>query len=95
MDAIVVGLEKTYGRDVRALDGMTFAVPEGQVFGLLGPNGAGKSTTGRVLVTLTKAVAAFAGAGQIEGNGFVGADVTVDIRGRLEPGTVVDTPFVG
>ncbi|HZO49863.1 MAG TPA: ATP-binding cassette domain-containing protein [Gaiellaceae bacterium] len=55
MDAIVVdGLEKTYGRDVRALDGMTFAVPEGQVFGLLGPNGAGKSTTVRILVTLTR-----------------------------------------
>jgi ABC-2 type transport system ATP-binding protein len=55
MDAIVVdGLEKTYGKGVRALDGMTFAVPEGQVFGLLGPNGAGKSTTVRILVTLTR-----------------------------------------
>jgi ABC-2 type transport system ATP-binding protein len=56
VDAIVVdGLEKTYGKDVRALDGMTFAVPEGEVFGLLGPNGAGKSTTVKVLVTLTRA----------------------------------------
>lgn len=56
MDAIVVdALEKTYGKSTRALDGMTFAVPEGQVFGLLGPNGAGKSTTVRVLVTLTSA----------------------------------------
>jgi ABC-2 type transport system ATP-binding protein len=55
MDAIVVdGLEKVYGKDVRALDGMTFAVPEGEVFGLLGPNGAGKSTTVKVLVTLTQ-----------------------------------------
>ena len=55
MDAIVVdALEKTYGKDVRALDGMSFSVPEGQVFGLLGPNGAGKSTTVRTLVTLTK-----------------------------------------
>ena len=54
MDAIVVdGLEKTYGKETRALDGITFSVPEGQVFGLLGPNGAGKSTTVRVLVTLT------------------------------------------
>jgi len=41
MDAIAVaGLAKTYGKDVRALDDMTFVVPEGQVFGLLGPNGA-------------------------------------------------------
>jgi ABC-2 type transport system ATP-binding protein len=56
MDAIVVDrLEKTYGKDVRALDGMTFSVPAGQVFGLLGPNGAGKSTTVRILVTLSTA----------------------------------------
>jgi len=56
MDAIVVdGLEKTYGKDVRALDGIRFSVPEGEVFGLLGPNGAGKSTTVRILATLTKA----------------------------------------
>ena len=56
VDAIAVdGLEKTYGKTTRALDGMTFAVPEGQLFGLLGPNGAGKSTTVRVLATLTTA----------------------------------------
>jgi ABC-2 type transport system ATP-binding protein len=54
MEAIVVdGLRKRYG-DVQALDGVTFAVAEGEVFGLLGPNGAGKSTTVRVLVTLTR-----------------------------------------
>ena len=46
-------LEKTYAKGVRALDGLTFAVEEGEVFGLLGPNGAGKSTTVRILVTLT------------------------------------------
>ena len=55
MEAIVVeGLEKTYGKDVRALDGIRFSVKEGEVFGLLGPNGAGKSTTVRCLVTLTR-----------------------------------------
>ena len=55
MDAIVVdGLEKTYAKGVRALDGVSFSVREGEVFGLLGPNGAGKSTTVRVLATLTK-----------------------------------------
>jgi ABC-2 type transport system ATP-binding protein len=54
MDAIAVqDLRKRYG-DVQALDGVSFAVREGEVFALLGPNGAGKSTTVRTLVTLTK-----------------------------------------
>src|ERR1700761_6692690 len=43
---------KAYGEDVQALDGLSFAVPAGPVFGLLGPNGAGKSTTVKVLTTL-------------------------------------------
>src|SRR5690242_18558886 len=55
MEAIVVEeLRKRYG-EVQALDGVTFSVQEGEVFGLLGPNGAGKSTTVRTLVTLTHA----------------------------------------
>jgi ABC-2 type transport system ATP-binding protein len=45
------GLVKVYG-DVRALDGLDLAVPEGTVLGLLGPNGAGKTTAVRVLTTL-------------------------------------------
>ena len=54
MDAIVVEeLRKRY-KDVQALDGVSFAVREGEVFGLLGPNGAGKSTTVRTLATLTQ-----------------------------------------
>jgi ABC-2 type transport system ATP-binding protein len=48
------GLMKTYGKDVRALDGLGFAVEEGTVFALLGPNGAGKSTTVKILTTLTR-----------------------------------------
>lgn len=39
---------------VRAVDGMSFSVPRGIIFGLLGPNGAGKSTLLRVLTTLTR-----------------------------------------
>ncbi|WP_348525203.1 ATP-binding cassette domain-containing protein [Luteimicrobium album] len=40
---------------VTALDGLSFDVPEGSVFGLLGPNGAGKSTTVKILTTLSRA----------------------------------------
>jgi ABC-2 type transport system ATP-binding protein len=46
-------LRKRY-KQVQALDGLSFVVREGEVFGLLGPNGAGKSTTVRVLTTLTR-----------------------------------------
>jgi ABC-2 type transport system ATP-binding protein len=38
-------------REVNAVDGITFSVDRGELFGLLGPNGAGKSTTIGVLTT--------------------------------------------
>ena len=47
-------LRKTYPGGVRALDGLSFAVAAGTIFGLLGPNGAGKSTTVKVLTTLSR-----------------------------------------
>jgi ABC-2 type transport system ATP-binding protein len=50
----VQALVKTYPNNVRALDGLTFGVRAGTVFGLLGPNGAGKSTTVKVLNTLSR-----------------------------------------
>ena len=42
-------------RDTNAVDGLSFAVERGEIFGLLGPNGAGKSTTIGVLTTRVKA----------------------------------------
>jgi len=50
----VAGLEKRYGK-TRAVDGLSFEVAAGSVFGLLGPNGAGKSTTVEVLEGLRTA----------------------------------------
>ncbi len=55
-DAAIIadGLVKTFGPDVRALDGVSLEVPAGTVFGLLGPNGAGKTTVVNVLTTLLR-----------------------------------------
>jgi ABC-2 type transport system ATP-binding protein len=50
----LVKLYHSRGKQVRAVDGMSFTVEPGIIFGLLGPNGAGKSTMLRMLTTLTR-----------------------------------------
>ena len=54
-------LVKTFKRraqpEVRAVDGLSFEVQRGAIFGLLGPNGAGKTTTIRILTTLAQPTA--------------------------------------
>lgn len=47
----VVNLYKEFG-NTKAVEGVSFEVKKGQVFGLLGPNGAGKSTTISIISTL-------------------------------------------
>jgi ABC-2 type transport system ATP-binding protein len=49
---IVENLRKTYGKNILAVDDISFRVHEGEIFGFLGPNGAGKSTTIKILTTL-------------------------------------------
>jgi ABC-2 type transport system ATP-binding protein len=69
-DAIAVDhITKRYG-DFTAVDDVTFAVKEGEIFGLLGPNGAGKSTLIRMMTTLIPITA---------GKAYIsGFDVSVD-----------------
>src|SRR5262245_1356601 len=46
-------LTKKFG-EITAVDGVSFTVGAGEIFGFLGPNGAGKSTTIKMLATLLK-----------------------------------------
>ena len=64
-------MEKRYGA-LRALDGVSLAVQEGEFFGLLGPNGAGKTTLINVIAGLARA-----DAGTVR---VLGADVVADYR---------------
>jgi len=54
MNAVEVrGISKRFG-DFVAVDGISFEVRQGEIFGLLGPNGAGKSTLIRMMTTLLR-----------------------------------------
>ncbi len=63
---------------VRAVDGIEFAVREGEIFGFLGPNGAGKTTTIRMLTGLTRPTA-----GSAEVLGFDLATDVARIKKRI------------
>ncbi len=59
----VIGLTKKYG-DFTAVNGISFQIEKGEIFGLLGPNGSGKSTTIRMLCGV---ITPSAGSGQVLG----------------------------
>jgi len=48
----LANVSKSFGK-FRAVDGLTFRVPKGVIFGLLGPNGAGKTTSIRMIMNIT------------------------------------------
>jgi ABC-type multidrug transport system ATPase subunit len=73
----VHNLVKTYG-SIRAVDGLSFAVPPGTIFGLLGPNGAGKSTTLKILTTLTRPTS-----GKVSVLGFDVLKQPLEVRRRI------------
>ena len=54
MSLVIDGLRKRFG-EVQALDGVSFEVQPGEVFGFLGANGAGKTTTMRIVLGLMRA----------------------------------------
>ncbi len=60
-------LSKTWG-DRRAVDGLSLAVEEGQIYGLLGPNGAGKTTT---ISMISGAIAPGGGTARVDGHDVV------------------------
>jgi ABC-2 type transport system ATP-binding protein len=78
----VEGLVKIFhGRGrapTRAVDGLTFSIAEGSIFGLLGPNGAGKTTTLRVLTTLARPTE-----GRARVAGFDVVASPLDVRRRI------------
>jgi ABC-2 type transport system ATP-binding protein len=50
----VKNLRKVFNHEIKAVDGISFEVKKGEIFGFLGPNGAGKTTTMNILCALTK-----------------------------------------
>jgi ABC-2 type transport system ATP-binding protein len=65
-------------QETHALNGLSFSVPKGIVFGLLGPNGSGKTTTIRILSTLLTPTS-----GQAKVLGFDVVKEASKVRGRI------------
>jgi ABC-2 type transport system ATP-binding protein len=79
-------LVKRYGK-FTAVDGITLAVPKGELFGLLGPNGAGKTTTIRMIAGILRP-----SAGTVEVGGFNVQRQPLEAKHRM--GYIPDRPFV-
>ena len=77
----VNGLKKNYG-PIRALNGVSFDVPKGCVYGILGPNGSGKTTLLGIILDVLKS-----NGGSFE---WVGYSKTEDARKKI--GALLETP---
>jgi ABC-2 type transport system ATP-binding protein len=77
MALVLDGLVKRFGR-ITALDGISFRVERGSVFGFLGANGAGKTTTMRIVLDILKA-----DAGTVTWNGEPAAEAPRETWGYL------------
>jgi len=90
MDNLMISVEnlkKYFGENVKAVDGVTFNVKKGEVFGLLGPNGAGKTTTIKLLLGLLE---------PLEGNmRVIGFDPEKDdVKIKANTGYVAEEPLI-
>jgi ABC-2 type transport system ATP-binding protein len=74
-------IAKKYGH-IQALNGVSFNVPQGSIFGILGPNGSGKTTTLGIILDVLKADS---------GNfSWLGANPNANLRNQI--GTLLETP---
>jgi ABC-2 type transport system ATP-binding protein len=78
MQAIEVENLKKYFGKVKALDGVTFDVEKGEVFGFLGPNGAGKTTTIRLMMDFLRPTE-----GEIKLLGHDAKEDSVELKGHI------------
>ena len=77
MSLLVESISKRFG-EVVALDGVTFSVEPGRIFGLLGANGAGKTTCMRIVLDILRA-----DAGKVSWQGTLNTDLPRDTWGYL------------
>jgi len=81
----LIGVSKTYGGAVKAVDNIDLTIPDGEIFGFLGPNGAGKTTTIKMITGILNA-----DSGTIRVNG---TDIkTGPVEAKKQIGFVPDTP---
>ena len=78
VDQLVKVYRSRRSSEVRAVDGLSFQVRRGSIFGLLGPNGAGKTTTLRVLMTLARPTS-----GQVSVLGFDIVRQALEVRRHI------------